>query len=338
MARFDDSPDSFEAVRGIENDDERIERVERCELPNGVRTLVEEYEETVGERDRFLWQWLYFMFPAVTLSCVDSTFEERVRDQKLLASLFVVLLDDLGERQMDRPTFEEASKIPSPHQRCRPEREAVNEEYVAFAERVWEAFEEQLATAPRYSDFESIFEFDVKQNLNAIDYSYTVNQHLEMATLDEVTTYDCHNMMLFTYVNIDLMHSPSFDRGELASLRQVVSRAQRMARVGNWVTTWERELREGDYSSGVVVYALENDIVDREELYKLSAGRFGPGCDELVERIQNRGVEEMFLDEWHQNHEEIEQIQSQLTSVDVDSFLSGMEKLLSYHLASRGLK
>jgi hypothetical protein len=58
-----------------------------------------------------------------------------------------------------------------------------------------------------------------------------------MANVTETNTYDCNNMMFFTYVNTDLMHSPSFDRNELAELRQIVLRAQRMARIGNWVTT-----------------------------------------------------------------------------------------------------
>jgi hypothetical protein len=97
-------------------------------------------------------------------------------------------------------------------------------------------------------------------------------------------------------------------------------------------------VREGDYSSGVLVYALENSVVNREDLYKLSAGRFAGDSDDIIERIKASGVEEHFLDEWHQNYEQIRQLDNRMESVDVDSFLSGMEKLLSYHLAARGLK
>ncbi|MFC4551354.1 MULTISPECIES: hypothetical protein [Halorussus] len=336
---FDERPDSLDdAVGDAEAPERRIERVRRCELPGGVAALVDAYEKTVGERDRFLWRWLYFVFPAVTLSCVDSTDEERVRDRKLLASLYVVLLDDVAERRMDRATFEELGKVPFDHRTPRPDREGVDADVVGFGERVWSALETDLETAPRAEEFRSLFEFDVKQNVNAVDYSYTVNQRLEMANLAETDAYDPNNMMLFTYATVDLMHAPSFDRDDLSALRRMLFEAQEMARIGNWVTTWERELREGDYSSGVVVYALENDIVDREELYKLSAGRFEAGCDDLVERIRTRGVEEHFLDEWHRRYEAVEAFEGDLDSVDVRSFRSGMEKVLSYQLASRGLK
>ena len=337
MSRLDDTSNLLHDG-DVESVEERRERVHRCELPGRIATLVDAYENTVGERDRFLWKWLYFVFPAFTLSCVDAKYEERVRDEKLLASMFVVVLDDLGERQMNRPTFEETAKLPFDHQSPQYDREGVDVPSVEFCERVWNELEALLADAPREREYRSLFEFDVKQNVNAIDYSYTLNQHLEMANVAENEMYDCNNMMLFTYANIDIMHAPSFARGELATLRGVVLKAQEMARIGNWVTTWKREFREGDYSSGVVVYALENGIVEREELYELSADRFEARCDELVERITDHGVEELFLDQWHRRYEEIRELDGTVETVDVGSFLSGMEKVMSYHLASRGLK
>ena len=337
MTQYDEL--SFGAVGGdVDDPADRVERVRRCELPNSVNALVSAYDETVGVRDGFLWKWLYFVFPSVTLSCVDSAYEERVRDEKLVASLFIVLLDDVAEREMDRATFEELAKVPFDHQEPHRDREGVDTAYVEFAEDIWERLEELLADAPRRTEYESLFHFDVKQNVNAIDYSYTLNQHLEIANVAESDAYDSNNMMLFTYVNVDLMHSPSFDRDELSEMRQMVWNAQKMARVGNWISTWEREIREYDYSSGIVIYALENGIVDREELYKLSAGRYAGSSDDIIRRIEQAGVEEVFLDKWHQNYEEVQQLKDEIETVDVGSFLSGMEKLMSYHLATKGLK
>jgi hypothetical protein len=150
--------DSFAAVEdAFEGVDARIERVKRCKLPSRVEALVDAYDQIVGIRDRFLWQWLYFILPSVTISCVDPAYEDRVRDAKLIASLFVVLLDDLGEREMDRITFEETAKVPFDHQTPNYDRENVNEEYLSFGERVWEQFETGLAEAPCENEYEFIF-------------------------------------------------------------------------------------------------------------------------------------------------------------------------------------
>lgn len=315
---------------------ERIMRVERHELPETTRNLIDDYESTIGERNRFLWKWLDLLFPEFTLSCARPVEEARLRDAKFLASLFVILLDDMAEKQMDRATFEEASKVPFEHQSADYTREGVDVDCLEFTERVWERFEEHLAGAPRRAEFAELFRFDLKQTINAIEYSYTLNRNLEMANMSEIDRYDCPNMMLFTYVNVDLMHSPDFETRDLSALRRVVLKAQRMARIGNWVTTWEREVGEGDYSSGVVVYALENGLVTAEELYALREGR--EEHDRIVDAIADHDVEDIFLHWWQQNYAEVKELEPAIESVDVGAFLDGMQNVMLYHLASKGLK
>ncbi len=61
-----------------------------------------------------------------------------------------------------------------------------------------------------------------------------------------------------------------------------------MARIGNWITTWKRELKEGDLSSGVFAYAVSKNVVNSEELKKLNE-------DEIISRIENSGVIEQLV-------------------------------------------
>lgn len=317
---------------------QRIEQVARTELPQSIATLVDEYDDAIGERDRFLWRWLYHLFPTIKLSCVSADHERRVRDAKLVASMFVVILDDLGEVQMDRVTFEEGSKIPFEHQSVDYERDGVDGRQLRFATRVWEVLVELMEDAPRHGEFADLFAFDVRQNINAVDYSFTLNHHLEMGSVGETTTYDAHNMMLFTYANLDLMHSSEFDRVELGDLRKVVHNAQQMARIGNWITTWEREIGEGDFSSGVVVYALENGLVSPSTLYDVRENPTEERCERIIEAIRDHDVEGVFLDRWHRKRSEVVRLGSALDSVDAETYLEGMETVMSYHLASRGFK
>ncbi len=328
-------PDSFNSSDDL---DERIRRVKRHELPETTRSIIDDYEATVGERSRFLWKWLDLLFPEFTLSCVETEDAARLRDAKFLASLFVILLDDIAEKQMDKPLFEELSKIPFEYQSVNDRRESIDTDCLVFAEQVWDRFEDALADAPLRKDFVELFRFDLKQTITAIEYSYTLNRNLEMANMGEIDKYDCANMMLFTYVNLDLMHSPGFERRDLSVLRQIVIKAQRMARIGNWVTTWEREVREDDYSSGVVVYALENDIISIEDLYALRDSRLEGEYDRIVDAIATHDIEDIFLHWWQQNYAEIKELESEIDSVNVGAFLEGMQNVMLYHLASKGLK
>lgn len=319
-----------------EPDDSLLEQINQTTLPGNVEELVGEYDETVGIRDPFLWKWLYYMFPEIRLSCVPDAFDQTVRDGKLLASMYVVLVDDVAEVEADEPTFQEISKVPFPDQVPDISRSGVDSEVVELATRIWECVETVVRTGPRSDSFRDLLIFDVHQTISAIWHSYLVNQHLELASIEESLFHDSSNMMLFPYVDLDLIYSWNYDESDLATLRRVVRRAQQMARLGNWITTWERELKVGDLSSGVIVYALENDVVSREQL--LCVRNEGEERDAVEQRIHEADIEELFLRRWFECHREIRAYESSVRTVDVDSFLDGLETVLLGHLASRGFK
>ncbi|SDM82541.1 hypothetical protein SAMN04487949_2715 [Halogranum gelatinilyticum] len=302
-------------------------------LSEPLVAAVEQYEAVVGTRDPYLWHWLSAIFPLFRLSCVPTASHDRVLEQKVLLTMFITLLDDVAERDGDRATFEEARKVPFPAEQVDTDRDDVDGELVEFAQWLWDRLEEGLRAAPRYEEFVHVLRFDLRQALNAIDYSLLVNECLDVATLGGCEQYDVHNMVVFSYVDIDLLHSPDFDRRDNGELREAVWDAQMMARIGNWVTTWERELGEGDYSSGIVVYALRNGIVDIDELRGDE-----PTVEELADRIRNHGVEEYFLTEWETRYGGLKAGRLDAHSVDLDAFVEGMRRVMAYHLASRGKK
>lgn len=129
---------------------------------------------------------------------------------------------------------------------------------------------------------------------------------------------------------------PEFDRTELSSLRRVIRRAQRMVRIGNWITTWERELAEGDFTSGVIVYTLENDIISAAELRALRSSGGDEDVERIADRIREHPVEDVFLRAWREELTAAQAFEAELDSVDVEAY--GIETVMEYHLASRGQK
>lgn len=303
-------------------------------LPPSLSSLVEEYESLAGGRDPYLWHWLATIFPLFRLSCVPASYHDRVLEQKVMLTMFITLLDDIAERDGDRKTFEEARKIPFPSDRVDADRDGVDREFLAFATQLWDRLDESLRGAPRYDEFAHLLQFDLRQALNAIDYSLLVNEYLDVATIGGCEQYDVHNMVVFSYGDIDLMHSPAFDRTDLSDLREATWDAQMMARIGNWVTTWERELGESDFSSGIVVYALRAGIVSADELRSDDPEVLA----DVIDRIHNHDVEGYFLTEWKTRYGALKASQLEAHSVDLDAFVEGMRHVLAFHLASRGKK
>jgi hypothetical protein len=245
--------------------------------------------------------------------------------------MYVTVLDDLLETHGDRATFREACKCHQPGIDANPEPDGVDAETVAFVDRVWTAFEAGQDEAPRRGPFEDVFRYDLDQTLNAVEYSAVLSDTPEMANATGARRYDSHNMVLFAYTDVDLMYSPGFDLSDFGALRDLVWDLQEMARIGNWVTTWERELREGDYSSGVVVTALQEGVIAPADL--------DDGDQEaLVRTVRDHGIEERYRRRWERLHRSVTRRGVEADSVDLDALVRGMETVFEYHLASEGLK
>ena len=302
-------------------------------LPEEIRGLIDAYLELETARPLFMWKWVHRLAPQNTLPCVLDQYTEQVPANKTLLILFITILDDILERQRDRRTFTELTKIPF-HPSLR--RNEVNEAYVEVALDVWETLEARLREAPAFDRYEPLMRYDIRQAIDAIEYSHMIIEHPGLATMSDLERYESHNMVMLAYADIDLMYSPLDVQADLPTLREAIWTAQLMARIGNWVSTWERELREGDYSSGVVVTALEEGIVSQDELAQLSAGE--GNADEVVSRITHSGIETDLLTTWEHHFHQLKRYDDDLETIDLGSFIEGTEEVLRYHLASTGLK
>lgn len=333
MSTMDDDGDRrIGACRGFDaRSEDVLDTVERVELPESVALIADDYDRSIGVRDRFLWKWIYALLPAFTLDCVDPDAAAAVREQKTVLTVFVTTLDDLAEHERDEVTFEEARKLPIPQRTVDWSDPAVDAETLEFLSRVWSAFEERFRAAPRYDAFAELFRYDLRGTVSAIDYSLLVSEHPAMANLEGSYRNTLHNMVMFPYADVDLAHSTGFETADLSALRRTIWDLERMARIGNWVSTWEREVRDGDYSSGILVAALDEGIVTPDELGNTDPNR-------LVERIGAAGIETRFLEEWEALYDRARHRGPSARSVDLDAFTRGMSTVMRYHLAARGYK
>lgn len=301
------------------------------ELPDRARTLCERYERCIGRRPTYLWRWLYAVFPRYRLSSVPARHHDTLRELKLMLTMFYTALDDVADTHGDETTFLEAMKLPLPGARPDPDREAVDSDALAFTTAAWETVADSLRTAPRAGEFWSVFRFDVQQVLNAMHYGCLVNETPQLATEAGTNAYAVHNMAQFSYADMDLMHSPGFDRTDLRPLRQLIWPAQRLARIANWLATWEREVAEADPTSGILVEALSRDVVTVEELTDAETPD-----EELVARIRDHGIERRYREEWDRVYEELTEAQHPVDSVDPQQYLTGIREMRDLYLDNRG--
>lgn len=310
-------------------------KVRGVALPPELSELAAEYDAQIGIRDEYLWKWMAQLLPSFQLPCVPAEHVDAANRQKLLLTMYITTVDDIVEYSGDKETFEEARKIPFPYRTVDSSSSFVDSKTLVFAARVWKRLEKQLTDAPRYDEFEDIFHFDIRQALNAMEYSLLVSRYPAIANETGTDHYDSHNMVMFGYSDIDLMYAPDFDLDDLSTLRSTLWKTQRLARIGNWLTTWERELHEGDYSSGVVVTAIKEGIIDVNEL---AEGLSSSEISTITDRVKESEIEERLYNEWDRTYTRLLETAFETESIDLNEFIRGMETVFEYHINSKGSK
>jgi hypothetical protein len=302
-------------------------------IPLDIKPLIKRYDEVTMDRNQLLWKWLWHVFPRFRLSSVSEDSTGSARRAKFCFSMYMTVLDDISENHRDRSTFEAGRRIPFQDGSVEADHPDTDAEILDLLNRVWAETERHLREAPRSERFRELFEFDLRQSLNTMDYNRLINEGPQMANRSGITRYDTHNMLLFLYVDIDLAFSPAFEAAELGTLRDITWEAQKLARIGNWITTWERELREDDYTSKVIVEAMERGVVSREELQSETVPD-----EAIVQRLKDTSIEHDLLLDWNNIYGRLRTRDHGLETVDVEDFLDGMRYLLEVDVKMRGYK
>lgn len=325
MVRFEDIRPSEAEIQS------EIKFVLEKELSPRLQQWTDGYSE-VGKRNTYLWKWVRQGVEVTTLSSVSPDLYDEACDTKVIGVILDCLLDDVADQKGDPDLLEQLLDLPfgpaAPKLRRIP---AENRAYAEFTFEVWEEIKRRTRRFPFFYDYASLWRYDYLQLFNAMRYSHLVNQDLTLLNMAEHDLYSSHNMHIMVSSTVDLMCSPEFSRTELGKLRDVVWHAQCMGRIGNLITTWERELGDGDYTSGVYARAVAHGHVKLAQLLENER-------DSIATAIRRGGHEEFFLQRWAQLRQHLVAMQSQIRSVDIARLRKGYERLIRLHLGSRGAK
>jgi hypothetical protein len=311
---------------------EEMMSIARIDLEPAFEPFCAGYAE-VGHRDGFLWKWVQRGVDLTALPSIDPEWRSSNRTAKLLGVMLDVLLDDVADnfKYQDARFLDSLLRIPFDGIPKMPDLDPARLRYHAFTGQVWAEIARLTHSFPRFRELKDLWEFDVRQLLNTMRYGFLVNHFPELLNLTEHDLYQPHNMHMMIFSTQDLMCSSGFDRSEIRFIRRAMWCGQMMGRIGNMVSTWEREIKERDFTSGVFAEAIDRGVVDAGELALLPA-------EELTSLIERSGVVDHFLERWGELRDEVASIAEKVCSVDLTSYVKGLEELIRNHLGSRGLK
>lgn len=308
-----------------------IADIQHISLPEDLNSFVTDYA-TYGNRDPFLWNLILEGLLLTTLNSVPDELRESVIIIKLLGGMFTVLVDDVADELRDKVLLDQLLLLPFEGDMVDTSSlTGTSLDYFHFAKDVWQEIQTRLQKLPRYAEFTDVIEFDYRQVLNCMRYAVLVNTNPYRLNITEHNLYQPHNMHMMVQGTVDLMASPSFDAGESGYLREVLWNAQVMERIGNAVSTWQRKLKESDFTSSIFALAIADRVLSSDDL-------IDPDKEVIQRRILDAHIEDKLLEEWARRRKHISLLGTRISSVNISEFASGLDHLIRIHLASRGLK
>ena len=173
--------------------------------------------------------------------------------------------------------------------------------------------------------------FDVHQVISAVRYGKIITEHPLACNELEYWVYFSNSMQIIINADIDLMTFSEFDKKEIGDFREYVLTLQKMARIGNWLTTWEREVEEGDLTSILIPRALHEGVISKENILSNS-------LEVIKKSIKQKSTKEKVLKEWKHLYEFAANKGENISSVNNATILCMFEYLLTMHLISENFK
>ena len=316
------------SLTDVESEQDEIQAIEFSPL---LAERVAQYSQ-LGTRGDYLWKWCVYGLRAILFPSVSEELREHVTETKMLAVMYGVLLDDVADQWQDQPFLDRLMRATlGGASRDFRDLGVGREAYAQFTCNVWDEFQQRVSGYPRYAEFRDLLDYDNRQIINTMWYSYLVNADVHLLNSEEHDVYSPHNMQMISFATIDVMCSPDFDHREIGNLRGAMWHAQSMGRIGNLVSTWERELQDGDFSSGVFAILAERypHLVQDMLLDK---------TDAIHAVLTQDGVESLFLDKWDRHRAAFQAKLPAVHSVDLRHVLQGLDQLLRMEIGSRGRK
>ncbi len=303
---------------------EEIASIQKIVLPPHLQGWVDSYEK-VGERDRFTWKIFFRFSQEIHYVSGIQPHQKSLQEIRFLITMFIMLLDDIVDQNQSTRLLNKLLKIPFTERYSRTLLNSKEKEYFNFTLKVWCRFNRLIEEAPQYERLKDIFFFDIQQIVNAMEYSHLINNNVYLINKTEYWLYPPHTMQLVAGAFIDIMHLSKLRYNELGIAREIIWQALKMARIGNCLGTWEREMNDNDFTSGIYAYAINLGILNSDDLSK-------PNKETITIKIKESIIENQLFDEWEKCYREILKLGNQITIINVAELLRCLEKLLTFEI------
>lgn len=308
-----------------------IEAIQKVKLPEELQKWVKEYEK-VGGRDEFIWKWFFKINQEITLLGIKKEYQASLEKSRFLITILIVSIDDIFDTLQNKELLNITKYFFNSSNQIKSARLNTKEkQYIKLIIKTWKHIQKSITTFPKYKNYKDLFEFYILQALNSMHYDYLVNHNHYLINRKRAWQYSTYSMPVMIDIILNLMCASRFNTKEFSLLMEIGVNAQKMARIGNWVSTWEREVKDNDFSSGVFAYALGSGIIRLQDLKKQNKNK-------IIKKIKQAQIENTLILEWEKCYQRIFNLKNKIKIINIGKFLITLENLFMLELISKNYK
>lgn len=300
-----------------------IDSIRRVDLYHDWTALLARFQALRGEhpqvfshRTDYFWKWIQVAFQIQTFRIPPEHFIAS-NSLKCRSAAIAIILDDICDNTKDENLFE--SCIASLQVRNLDELDNLRE----TLHRAWLSIRKDFASGHNYAILQE--EINRAYEMLFAGFRHTLFTLKRRTAIHWHDFYEKipHTTHVYLAGLIDLLFVPDWAQHHLENYKKVFLSTQKMAQIGNWVATWEREVEQNDFSSGAAWLAREKGLIDASE----------GNPEMLIKRIKRAGIEKHLLQQWEAIRKECYQIEDGF----MKDYVDGFSIILAMQLAGRGL-
>lgn len=315
------------------------------------------------KRKEYLWKWIRVGFRATTILNKNNKYYSESEESKFIGVLLIVLLDDLAENLQNKNLLNAANAIVLKEFDYFIKYGAINQnalleldrscslmekKYLFFIQKVTREMLISVCGLPNFNFLKHDFFKYWRKVVNCFNFTLYTNNSVKNQSMPKVEKYFKslkysyytkifgHNMHVILAMIIDLMCLTKINKKEIKLAIKISEEAQAMGRIGNWLSTWKREMLEKDFSNGVLIYSINNKKIDIKDIKKYIKEKNKKSANQLIKRIEKSDVVDYFLNKWKKHRDRMEMISKKVKIFPTNKYIKGADLFLKLHLGNEG--
>lgn len=329
-------------------------------------TIIKEYNKISNKlkikRKEHLWEWVNNAIKITTVLNKKNKYYKNSKKIKFLGVLLIVLLDDLAENLQDKKLLNLAIKIVKNEFYFFSKNEKINNlknknnfykkyslttaeiNYLNFIQTITKKMLTAVLSLPNYFFLKKYFYKYWGEVIKCFIFTLQTNNFIKNYSEPKIEKYfknlkysyyvnvSGHNMHIILAMLIDLMSLKKINKKEITMSIKAAKEAQAMGRIGNWVSTWKREMVEKDFSSGIIIYCINEKKINIKDIKKYLKKTDTKNFHRLVKQIEQSGSLNYFFKKWNEHRENIKKMTKKINFFSINKYLKGADNFLKMHL------